>query len=633
MRGRNAAIQARAGKSSRNEREETPLTTRISARCRGLLRSGRVSGALIALGWLIVSAGSPTVVQASAKNDGPCGRSYDTGVQYPYAIHATWMFARETGCEWQRDLEAFHRIGGQAVLQFGSALERLRKTPSGLLRASDATPVLQGCRHDDGTPCAEQVEVDLENRGIPSERIANWLFYESFEPHSDAIVCPGRETLGRRIEYRRAGEVRTAWRVVLPHDDASHACDYRSGRLDILFVAQQPGAAGQKSFMQVAEALDMEVYLGAPAFPVEAAAAWKPDYELAPALLDWSRRVFADLARRYSDYSSYRGVYQTFEVPLMPAWRGDGYDLYTRQARRLHEIDADADYVVSPYLYVNKSQGGTDVAGTVKGFARLARGGIDIIVPQDGRGTGKAALFWPWEKDQQVASVDPQLGNYTNVEANASFEAQFYASSEQLFAALRRTAVELKESEGVDVRLWPNIEAFDEDRDDPGYVGCAYSDLSQTTKARVDRAITFAGPARRVASFMFDPLFRCSDRYESTLLSAIMADYDRPIVTGASIVGSDGVELAVRGYHLAGEGTRFEVTWHEGSAAPRRLLTTVVSRRSPGAGPAPDTVWLRFPDASPRGGRVAVAAIAADGRRAHAALGLATGLPAMARVD
>ena len=572
-------------------------------------------------------------VLLAAPEKGPCGSDYDTEVRFPYAIHATWMFARDTGCDWQQAMEGFHRIGGKAVLQFGSTLEKLEKNAGGLVRVGELVPVLENCRHADGSSCVEQAEQDLAEQGIGRDRIANWLAYDSFESHSDAILCPGSNSLDRRLETTVNGKRQTVWRIVLQHDDASQGCHFQSGMVDVLFVVQQPAAGAQEQLMEVADALGMEVYLGAPSFPVEAGAEWKPDYSLAPALLDWSRRVFKDLERRYGDHPSFHGVYQTFEVPLMTAWQGDGYDLYARQAQLLHTTTAGGKYVVSPYLFVNKSQGGTTISGTVEGYKRLVRAGVDIISPQDGRGTGKAALFWPWEKNQNVSVIDPQLGNYTNVDGGVSFEAQFHGSTAELFRALRTAVVAMAEHENINAELWPNIEAFEEDRDASDFVGCAYSDLSQTTKARIDHAITSAGPAQRVASFMFDPLFNCSNRHGTSLMANIITDYDRPIVVDVEVVPDQNGSLVVRGYHLAANNTHFELEWHDDLTSLRLVTADVVqSERSSEQGL--DRVWLRVNKAQiPAGRRFNVIAETDDGRRTYAAYGLATNLITLAQID
>lgn len=573
-----------------------------------------------ALAFLCLTLALASGAEASAAK-GPCGRPYDAGVRHPYAIQATWMFPRDSGCEWQEVLEEFHGFGGRTVLQFAPALEKLAVSGRGQLRTAGGSSqsALGECRHADGATCFERAIEDLSARGIGQERIANWLFYESPAYHGNAILCPG-DSLDRKIEVKRNGRVLTFWRLVLRHDDYRAACTYGKGTFDVLFVLASPTGAAQDALVEVADGLGMDVYFGAPAFSTVEGAEWQPDYDMGDPLMDWSRRVFADYAARYRAHASFKGVYQTFEVPLAPAWQGDGYDLYAVQAAVLHAVAPGRQYVVSPYFYVNKSQDGTDLAGTVQGFTRLARAGVDIIMPQDGRGTGKAALFWPWQRQQPVAEVDPQLANFDNVDGRGTFASQFSASTGELFEALRAAAAQLGAA-GVAVKLWPNVEAFEEDRRDAGYAPCDYSDLSQTRKERLDRAITFAGPAARIASFMYDPLFTCSDRYGTSLVQQIEADHSRPIVVGAAFAGGSAPGIAVQGYHLAAAGTVFQLTWRDGD---RTQTAQLPARRSQaGAGPATDTVWLDVDRSKlPGSGYLQILAVAADSRTAHEAFSL-----------
>lgn len=563
--------------------------------------------------------------QAHAAPTG-CANAVDPHVPFPYPIHATWMFPRDSACEWQQALEGFHRLGGRVVMQFAPALEKLGRDGNTLWQTQTdgrRRRVLDDCRHPDGRDCVEAAVQDLAAQGIVPDRIANWLATESNEPHGDGIVCAGN-SLDRRIETRRDGVTRTVWRIVLRHGDQQAPCDYASGRFDVLFVTETPGSRGQSALLEVADALGMEVFLGAPAFSVMPRARWQADQDMTAAMLDWSQRVFRDLGRRYATRASFKGVYQSFEVALQPGWKGDGYDLYEKQAKLLRTLLPGKKYVVSPYFYVNRRQQGTDLAGTVDGFRRLARAGVDLILPQDGRGTGKAALYWPWQRNMPVAEVDPQLANFAHVDGKRPFAEQFAASTAELYAALRQATVDLAARESVAVQLWPNVEAFEEDVRDPGFVGCGDSGLSQTTKARLDRAITSAGPAARIVSFMYDPLFTCRERYGTSLADAIASDHDRPLLVQAAYAPGAAAAIAVQGYHLLKPGSRFEIVWQDGSARPR-IVTPRTRQEHHGKGVEPDRVLLEFDGAaSGRSSRLSIVAIAPDGRRSHEPIGITT---------
>lgn len=566
--------------------------------------------------------GMNTTSHSYSNNDttpsiGPCGRPYDTDITTPYLISTTWMFPRSSACEWQETLEEFHRIGGKAVLQFGMPLQTLKESNGKLFRVDaegNQSQVLKECSN-----CATNARRDLRTWGISSKRIVNWLYFESVDRFSSAVMCPGT-TFERQIVINEDGNKRSIWRLLLPHDLTGVDCNYKSGKFDIVFVEELPEGLAQEELMKVADALDMEIYLGAPSFSVQTEEAWRPDYEMAPVLMNWSARVFNDYAQRFSSYASFKGIYQTFEVALTPAWDGDGYDLYQQQAEILHNTIPGSRYAISPYFYVNKNQGGTDITGTVDGYTRLARGGIDLIMPQDGRGTGKAALFWPWQSRTAIKRIDPQLANYTVVNGNKSFDSQYSASTHELFDTLKTVAKSLQTDENIQTDLWPNIEAFDEDRNDLSYVGCEYSDLSQTSKKRLDKAVIFAGDHSRIASFMYDPLFTCRDRYGVSLLEEITQDFDRPLVTQVDLQ-PDGIQL--KGHSLIASGTQFRVSWTNAKGITAYTdLTAGISEQ--GEWPSTDSVWLDF-DTTTTGNSsfIQVTAIAPDGRTSNADYSLA----------
>src|SRR5262245_41998088 len=127
------------------------------------------------------------------------------------------------------------------------------------------------------------------------------------------------------------------------------------------------------------------------------------------------------------------------------------------------------------------------MADVKTGFKRLARLGVDVIAPQDGRGTGKAALYWPYEAGSKVTAVDPNLATYGNV-GDTTFGERFNASTRELFAAVGAARDELKAEEGIQVALWANVEAFELFGDDNCGLGAP---IDRTDKWRIDRALTF----------------------------------------------------------------------------------------------------------------------------------------------
>jgi len=571
---------------------------------------------LLGAGYASASNFSPTSAAStsSLQDTGPCGRSYDKVVSHPYMIHATWMFNRGNACEWQTTLEQFHRIGGKVVIQFGQALQKLQRIDGDLYEFGTKNLVYGACQ-EDGNSCVTQALQDFQREGLDSSRIVNWLAYTSDAQYTDAIVCKTLP-LDKKIELRVKGEKMVFWRIVLPRNKNQNSCDYTTGKFDVLFVKSYPEKLNEaRSLMQVADALNMDVYLGAPAFTPLQERGWIVDKDLINATMGWSRRVFLNYAEQYKQHRSFKGIYQTFEVALQPGWEGNEHKVYQQQVSLFHKTNPGKKYMISPYIMVNKDMYGSSLAGTVKGFKLLARTGIDIIIPQDGRGTGKGALYWPWQKNLPIKQVDEQLANFSNVKINATFAKQYHASSIELFRALKRAKQELKQKEGVDVDLWANVEAFDEDKRDVSYTGCAYSDLSQTKKSRLDRAITFAaGTTRKVASFMYDPLFLCKDRYGISLLDQIKSDFDRPVITHVALSNSQRSTLTLKGHYISKPGLHFNIKWKDQNGKNHQNVVKAETENKPNN----DSVTLKLVKFSPAiNSYIQVDTISQDGRRSH----------------
>jgi len=514
---------------------------------------------------------------------GGCGRPYDLTVTAPYPIYGTWMYGRNTACEWQDALEAFHRQGGQSIWRFGPSFEAL--TANEVRTHADFAACVEGAAH-----CVDAALADLQavNAG---NTVANYLVYHFGDAFSDSIMtCPA---LDRKITIG----ARTYWRLVLPHNASQAPCDFNGGSFDVLLTWAE-GPDTKDPLLAAADGLQMEVYLDMPAAPAVAGQSWNLDVSLRPAFLDWARRVLEDYAIRHGAHPSFVGVYQSFEVNLMPSGLNGLYDTYGLLAPVVHAALPGRRYALSPYWDVNVDQGNATVASVKAGFKRLARLGVDLIAPQDGRGTGKAALFFPHQRDSVIADVDPALATFINVVGTRTFAQQFNASTQELFAAVRDAVGELDTQEGIQVTLWGNVEAFEGTTAAP--CGFAYA-LDRTDKARLDRALTFAGAyPSRIISFMWDAYYTCTDGgYAESLHDEIMGDYARP-VTAEAFFWNGG--LVLRGFNLAAAGTVLNLTWYDSGWA-LQSATVTPGATTPGWGaandrsPLLDEVWIPF-DAS-----------------------------------
>jgi hypothetical protein len=535
-------------------------------------------GRLLMLGAVAWAAMAAQGVVAQPQGEGGalgfCGRPYDTAVDAPYAIQGTWMYSRPA-CEWQNALEAFHRIGGTTVLQFGPSLRRFSPADPGQI--ATCTVGSRSCIED---------AIDE----IGASRISNWLSYEFGEHYGDAIACPSG--LDKKIQVVTGNGVRTFWRIVLPHYGQS-PCSYSSGTFDVLFVYyDEAETESVGSMLTVADALGMDAFLAAPAFPVLEGGHWDVDRDLIHSHHDWARRVYADWNSRHAGHPSFKGMYQSYELPVGSGY-GSIYGLYQVDAQSFHLAHPAKKYAISPYLLLRRaSTTPHTVAEAVTRFRQFAERGVDIVAPQDGRGTSLGAHYWPYQAGELVSTVDPVLGDFSLVDGSSTFSQQYVASARDVFRALANERTLLSQ-EGTNVELWANVEAFEQDNENPSFVACT-GDLSQTSKSRMDRAITFVGgTADRVISFMYDPLFLCDNRFGTSLLQAIRNDYERPVVMDAFFWDSPGNGVAVRGHRLAW-GTEFMVTWYDanwnvhsqqiapGWVAPSNTLGEL------------DVVWLPF---------------------------------------
>jgi Domain of unknown function (DUF4434) len=500
---------------------------------------------------------------------GGCGRPYDLAVTAPYPIYGTWMFGRGDDCAWQDAMEDFHRQGGESVWQFGPHFEV--HTANEIRAHVDFAACTEGSVHCVDAALAELQAVNAGNT------VANYLTYNFGDAFSDTIMtCPA---LDRKIIVGS----RTYWRIVLPHNVGQTVCDFNGGSFDILFVWAE-GADNKEMLLRAADGLQMEVYLGMPGAPqLPHPQTWNVDTALRPAFLDWSRRVLEDYDFRLGAHPSFAGVYQAFEVMLMGSGLDAIYDTYELLVPVLHAALPGRLYAVSPYWDVNVDHGNATVASAKAGFKRLARLGVDVIAPQDGRGTGKAALFWPYQEDTVISTVDPRLATFPNVVGTRTFSQQFNASTQELFWAMRDAVTELDTQEGIGVTLWANIEAFEGTTTAP--CGFPWS-RDRTDKERIDRALAFAGAyPTRIISFMWDAYYTCTDGgYSQSLHDEIMADHSRPIANQAFFWNGG---LVVRGFHLTAPGTTFNLTWYDGSWTAHSTTVTPGST-APGWGASHD---------------------------------------------
>ncbi|WP_153532681.1 DUF4434 domain-containing protein [Actinomadura macrotermitis] len=483
----------------------------------------------------------------------PCGAP-DTKVTAPYAVTGYWLFPDGDRCGARKALQGMHRIGGDTVITSGPELQVRQVDLQGRLLRQDGTPDpdFRDCVQR-GRTCY-QAALDTLRAGSAGNSIAQVYAMASRDGLGDAALrcarSDARIVAGGRIYHR----------LLLPvADPASGACDLSAGRPYALVLIAGSADDWTAGLLGDADRFGMKVYAGLPSFPTQPRRSWNVDVAHRDVALAVNRVVLEDYARRLRGHPSFAGVYQTFEVRLRD-WPNPGQDpnlqTYTAQHAAVRELLPGRKILVSPYWDARRRTGDpTGPAAIEKGVEAVAGTGADIIAPQDGRGTGKGALYWEHEAGKPV---DPRLKPVPGV-GESTYGQAYLAPTGAYYAAAARARDALARA-GRPFELWANIEGFE-----PTAAGGCAADTARgrTDKVRLDRAVTAAGGAvGKIVSFKWNGLFTCREGRPATLSEEIAADWDRPILTGAvrhREGGRDGLLLS--GHRLEGAGVT--LTWYD----------------------------------------------------------------------
>ncbi|MFI0423121.1 DUF4434 domain-containing protein [Spongiactinospora sp. 9N601] len=550
---------------------------------------------------------APAVPQASLFTD-PCG-TFDTGTRTPYAVTGYWLVPTSNECTWRKQLEAIHKVGGDTVIRLGTGLQPRYVDEDGRIMTKDmeVDPRYAPCE-EDGLTCVQAAERDLKkfNR---NNRITWTYVYRTDERFADGVFrCPSVErsiTVGKTVFHR----------LIAPQDGSDDSgCDFTKPRNYHLIII---AAARQDSLTQLLDLADrfrMQVFPALPLAPRNPAQPTKADPRHIGTLTTLTRRILQDYGQRHRDRASLGGVYQPFELQ-MRQMRFDGGEndndtlrVYAEQHNIVAQELPGKPILVSPYLDARRRVGfGATPKEVAAGFEALARTGVEIIAPQDSRGTGKVGLYWPDERDSPVDErLRPEVGETT-------YGTAYHGSTRDYYRAMAE-ARERVAAEGHNVQLWANVEAFEPSGDQR----CgAQGTRGATDKSRLDAAVTFTGRyVSKVISYMWSDFFTCGS---PSLSQQIAADHDRPMAVDA-IHKPRGIQdgLEIRGYNLAA--TRVNVTW-EGLAVPKTVDARAAGWHDPtplpGMPAGTETLWvpLDWRDV-PQGEWLRVEVVSPDGRAA-----------------
>ena len=514
-----------------------------------------------------------TVTFSTKTNNGTikwASRKTDDGAAPPaYPIDAVWMYGRDSAAAWDATLSQFAAQGGKTVWVFGSSV--VRSSASTVRNASS----FEGCVVK-GQHC---VDVSMSAVAQTGGTVGEILTLEVGTQIAPAALTPCLSSGIGELHLppgMKGGSKNEYWVAVLPRWEQSatekQSCAMKRGGVVDIVLVNMPNAQYTPTpndqhllLLEATARHDMEAIVTMPGIPhLPAPKTWAIDTVAIQAFIGVVERTTTDLCTRFGSHKSLKGVYQSYESPISGLWLPVSYKTYEQVAGQVHNVSVRhckrrLQFALSPYWAVKKGGDNTTFEESIAGIAALAaQPNIDIIAPQEGRGTGKSALFWPHEADLQVASVDPNLARYPHVDGAKSFREQWWASTAQLFQAGRAEVDKANVRRASPVEYWMNLEAFESTRFD----SCDGHYLDRTNKTRVDRSLMMgAGHVDKVVSFMWDPFFKCTPGgYENRSLNDdIVADLHRPIMGAATLKPPRSAEIA--GWSLCGAGAAVTVSW------------------------------------------------------------------------
>lgn len=525
----------------------------------------------------------------------------DLLVPAPYAVTGYFMYPRARDCGWRDELKRVHQLGGDTVVQLAPQLSHRSIDAQGRVLRFDGTepdPNFTACMDGDKT-CYRAADAALRALN-PGNRIVETYAYATADAFTDQLMTCARTEKKIAVPVNENGVQRTRlyWRLFLPRAAPEQTgCSTVAAQYDLVLIAGDR-ANSLGTLLAEADAYRMRVYAPMPAFPSTDGRNSNVDKPRMPAFTAFDRRVLADYARQYAGHPSFAGVYQTREY-LLDTPYADYLAAYRDQHTDVRRLLPGKRVLASPYWSSRRyakptgdtlNPKATTPADVNAAVTQLYQVGVDVVAPQDGRGSGTAGLFWPYESNHPV---DPRLVSKTG---DRTYGEAFIATSTRLYQAAAEARNAMLDS-GRNVELWANVEAFEPD----GTTLCA-GFLHRTDKARVDQALTHLGNhVSKVISFQWDPLYTCDDG-GSPLADQIRADHDRPLVSHGFRWTSDGRPgIVLDGYHL--DAATVKLTWYDAAWQMHSRTVTVAEsgwydpsagRNSPRLPDPMQAIWVPF---------------------------------------
>jgi len=463
-------------------------------------------------------------------------------VLYPYPISG--YFAYDPGYNnWPGALQRIQRLGGTKIIQFGRQPER--KSETEIKQDYDFKYFKIS-----GTHCIDYIRYQLKSYN-QNNNIRYLYTFKSRENFSYSLYG---SWLDKRVEITIGSKTYAFWCLVFSASNPNQYPNfYSGGNYDLILIAGDVKDSVTE-LLQTATQMGMEVYLGMPKALPNPTHPWEVWQEPKPLFLAFSKRIFLDYKSRHGNQSSFAGLYQSFETPVQDSPQyppiPSVLSLYKEQHNLVRATLPAKKILVSPYWDARKKDPNGQQSYSIKGgFKKIAQTNVDIIAPQDGRGTGKVGLFWPYQSSEIVPSELWPIVGYT------TYGQAYYADTREFYRVCREAVDELA-SQGISVNLWANVEAFEPSGSGPA---CQYPDpIWRTNKNRLDHALTFDGTyVSDQISFRWD-LFYFKGDQSQTIEEQIQTDWKRPILVEAFRWYSNYQNgVIIRGYNIVTGKIRF----------------------------------------------------------------------------
>ncbi|WP_169985586.1 DUF4434 domain-containing protein [Microbispora sp. H10836] len=552
--------------------------------------------------------GSPT----HSEFTDPCG-TFETAATTPYAVSGYWLIPTSDPCTWRRQLEAIHRLGGDTVVRLGFGLSPRETDDAGqVLEAStpegkDPKPDGRYARcAENGLTCVQAADKDIKAAN-PGNEITGTYVYRTDERFGPGILrCP-------QMEHEIVVGDAVFFRLLAPEDGSDDpTCDFTSqGRGYHLILVSAGAKDSLAELLGLGDRFGIKVFPALPLAPRDPEESTRADPRHIGTLTTLTRRILQDYGDRFNGRESLGGVYQPFELQLRD-WpdpsKVQTLQVYAEQHLIVEQELPDKPILVSPYIDSRRRVKYTSTPSQVaQGFKALARTGVEIIAPQDGRGTGKVGLFWPnWKNKPVDDALKPVVGEST-------YSTAYYGSTRDYYRAMSLARQELVQ-EGAQVELWANVEAFEPSTSTEtcGRQGTR----GRTDKPRLDTQVTLAAPyVSKIISYMWSDFFTCGS---PSLAEEIAADWNRPIPIEAQRHArqiQDGLEI--RGYHLGS--AKVTLSWPD-LDTPRVVDSATVGWHDatpiPGLPAGTEQIWIPVDWATvPEDVWIRVEVTSADGRK------------------